>query len=27
VDPVNLIGHDKVVMTVAAAKLLEEKLG
>lgn len=27
VDPVNLIGHDKVVMTVAAAKLLEERLG
>ena len=27
VDPVNLIGHDKVVMTVAAVKLLEEKLG
>ena len=27
VDPDNLIGHDKVVMTVAAVKLLEEKLG
>ena len=27
VDPVNLIGHEKVLMTVAAAKLLEEKLG
>ena len=25
-DPVSLIRHDKVVMTVAAAKLLEEKL-
>ena len=25
-NPVNLIGHDKVVMTVAAAKLLEERL-
>ena len=27
VDPVNLIGHDKVLMTVAAAKLLEARLG
>ena len=27
VDPVNLVRHDKVVMTVAAAKLLEERLG
>ena len=27
VDPVNLIGHEKVLMTIAAAKLLEEKLG
>ena len=27
VDPVNLIGHEKVLMTVAAAKLLEEKFG
>ena len=27
VDPVNLVGHDKVVITVAAAKLLEERLG
>ncbi len=26
VDPVNLIGHDKVVMTVAAAKLLDARL-
>ena len=26
VDPVNLIGHDKVVMTVAAAKILEARL-
>ena len=25
-DPVNLIGHDKIVMTVAAVKLLEERL-
>ena len=27
VNPVSLVGHDKVVMTVAAAKLLEERLG
>ena len=27
VDPVSLIAHDKVLMTVAAAKLLEERLG
>lgn len=27
VDPVNLVRHDKVVMTVAAARLLEERLG
>jgi len=27
VDPVNLVGHEKVVMTVAAAKLLEARLG
>ena len=27
VDPVSLVGHDKVVMTVAAAKQLEERLG
>ncbi len=26
VDPVNLVGHDKVVMTVAAAKLLDARL-
>ncbi len=26
VDPVSLVGHDSVVMTVAAAKLLEERL-
>ena len=26
VDPLNLIGHDKVVMTVAAAKILEARL-
>ena len=26
IDPVSLIRHDKVLMTVAAAKLLEEKL-
>lgn len=27
VDPVSLVGHDNVVMTVAAAKQLEERLG
>ena len=27
VDPVSLVGHEKIVMTVAAAKLLEERLG
>lgn len=27
VDPVSLVGHENVVMTVAAAKLLEERLG
>jgi large subunit ribosomal protein L4 len=27
VDPVSLVGHEKVVMTVAAAKLLEKRLG
>tara|TARA_Y100000814_G_scaffold284963_1_gene252411 strand:- start:845 stop:1216 length:372 start_codon:yes stop_codon:yes gene_type:complete len=27
VDPVNLIKYDKVLMTVAAVKLLEERLG
>ena len=27
VDPVSLIAHDKVLMTVAAAKLLEERFG
>ena len=27
VDPVSLIAHDKVLMTVAAARLLEERLG
>ena len=27
VDPVSLFGHEKTVMTVAAAKLLEERLG
>lgn len=27
VDPVSLVGHDNIVMTVAAAKLLEERLG
>ena len=27
VDLVSLVGHEKVVMTVAAAKLLEERLG
>ena len=27
VDPVSLVGHDKTVMTVAAAKQLEERLG
>ncbi len=27
VDPVSLVGHEKTVMTVAAAKLLEERLG
>ena len=27
VDPVSLVGHDKIVMTVAAAKQLEERLG
>jgi large subunit ribosomal protein L4 len=26
VDPVSLVGHENVVMTVAAAKLLEERL-
>jgi large subunit ribosomal protein L4 len=27
VDPVSLVGHENVVMTLAAAKLLEERLG
>jgi large subunit ribosomal protein L4 len=27
VDPVSLVGHDSIVMTVAAAKLLEGRLG
>jgi len=27
VDPVSLVGHDNIVMTVAAAKLLEGRLG
>ncbi|HEY5623830.1 MAG TPA: 50S ribosomal protein L4 [Gammaproteobacteria bacterium] len=27
VDPVSLVGHEKIVMTVAAAKQLEERLG
>lgn len=27
VDPVNLIGHDKVLMTLAAARALEARLG
>ena len=27
VDPVSLVGHENVVMTVAAVKLLEERLG
>ena len=26
VDPVSLVGHENVVMTVAAAKMLEERL-
>jgi large subunit ribosomal protein L4 len=26
VDPVSLVGHENVVMTVAAVKLLEERL-
>jgi large subunit ribosomal protein L4 len=27
VDPMSLVGSDKVVMTAAAAKILEERLG
>ncbi|MCZ6498788.1 MAG: 50S ribosomal protein L4 [Gammaproteobacteria bacterium] len=27
IDPVSLVGHENIVMTVAAAKLLEERLG
>ncbi|WP_156502348.1 50S ribosomal protein L4, partial [Oleiphilus sp. HI0067] len=27
VDPVSLVGHDKVVVTVAALKKIEEMLG